>query len=186
MTIDFRPARLNMVESQVRTNDVTDYGIQDAMREVPRETFCGGKTHLAYADTEVEYAPGRFLLSPRDVSKLLQGVRPQPGETALAISAPYAAAVLRHIGLTVTEIEAGAEVSGSYDVIVCEGAVAETPKAWLDALATGGRLGVIERSGVVGKARIYVRSEDDVGARTIFDCAAPYFPGFEPRQSFAF
>ncbi|MCA6302713.1 MAG: protein-L-isoaspartate O-methyltransferase, partial [Phenylobacterium sp.] len=29
-------ARLNMVESQVRTADVTDLRIQDAMRRIPR------------------------------------------------------------------------------------------------------------------------------------------------------
>src|SRR5947207_14686995 len=115
MTSDFRAARLNMVESQVRTNDVTDLGVQDAMRVVPREDYCGGKAHLAYADAEVEYAPGLFLLKPRDVSKLLQAIRPKPGERALAISAPYAAAVLREIGLAVTEAGEGAIPDGSFE-----------------------------------------------------------------------
>jgi protein-L-isoaspartate(D-aspartate) O-methyltransferase len=186
MTPDFRAARLNMVESQVRTNDVTDHGVQDAMRVVPREDYCGGKTHLAYADVEVEYAPGLFLLKPRDVSKLLQGVRPRSGERALAINAPYAAALLRQIGLTVTEAGADAVLSGPFDVIIAEGAVSETPAAWTGALAIGGRLGVIEREGPVGQAKLYLRSEDDVGARSLFDSAPPFLPGHEPRKSFAF
>ena len=68
---DLAAARLNMVESQVRTQDVTDVRIQDAMRAIARETFVpSGKAYLAYADLEVEYAPGRWLLKPRDVSKL--------------------------------------------------------------------------------------------------------------------
>src|SRR5207253_2599355 len=84
-------------------NDVTDIRIQDAMRDLPRESFApAGKAYLAYADAEVEYAPGRVLLTPRDVSKLLQALRPMPGERALAIAAPYAAAVLERLGLTVT------------------------------------------------------------------------------------
>ena len=36
---DFAAARLNMVESQVRTADVTDVRIHDAMRALPREDF---------------------------------------------------------------------------------------------------------------------------------------------------
>ena len=68
---DFAAARLNMVESQVRTHDVTDVRLHDAMRDLPRERFAPeGKAYLAYADVEVEYAPGRFLLKPRDVAKL--------------------------------------------------------------------------------------------------------------------
>ena len=46
---DFTAARLNMVESQVRTADVTDVRIHDAMRVIPRETFVpAGKAYLAY------------------------------------------------------------------------------------------------------------------------------------------
>jgi protein-L-isoaspartate(D-aspartate) O-methyltransferase len=185
MNPDYRAARLNMVESQVRTADVTDLAIQDAMRVVAREDFCGPRAHLAYADADVEYAPGRFLLKPRDVAKLLQGIRPREGERALAIAAPYAAEVLRQMGLTVESAEAP-PADAAFDVIICEMAVAEAPSAWLDALAVGGRLGVIERQGPVGKARLYLRSQDDVGGRTLFDATAPYLFGHEPRKSFAF
>jgi len=56
-------ARLNMVESQVRTADVTDLRIQDAMRRIPREAFLpAARAYQAYADVEPEYAPGRRLL----------------------------------------------------------------------------------------------------------------------------
>ena len=48
MTKDYGSARENMVENQVRTNDVTDLDVQDAMRSVPRERFCAaGKDYLA-------------------------------------------------------------------------------------------------------------------------------------------
>ena len=105
---DFTSARLNMVESQVRTADVTDLRIQDAMRALPRERFMPeARAFQAYADLEVEYAPGRWLLKPRDVAKLVQALRPLAGERALAISAPYAAAVLQALGAIVTHAEAG-------------------------------------------------------------------------------
>src|SRR4051812_5625957 len=170
---DLSAARLNMVESQVRPSDVTDVRLHDAMRVLAREDFVPpGKAYLAYADTEVEYAPGRWLLKPRDVAKLLQALRPQAGERALAIAAPYAAGVLETLGLSVQQVQgdrpeppAGAE----FDIIVCEGAVAETPRAWLAALAEGGRLGAVERDGPVGKAMVYVRADDGVGRRSVFD-----------------
>ncbi|RYF96738.1 MAG: protein-L-isoaspartate O-methyltransferase, partial [Caulobacteraceae bacterium] len=47
MPLDYHAVRQNMVESQVRVNDVTDVAIQTAMRKAPRERFCGGAVHLA-------------------------------------------------------------------------------------------------------------------------------------------
>jgi protein-L-isoaspartate(D-aspartate) O-methyltransferase len=186
---DFTAARLNMVESQVRPADVTDVRLHDAMRQIARESFLPpGKAYLAYADIEVEYAPGRSLLKPRDVAKLLQSVRPMPGERALAIAAPYAAAVLERLGLTVTRLEEG-DLSnlpgGPYDLIICEGAVGRAPAAWIDALALRGRLAVVERDGPVGKACLYLRAEDGVGRREVFDATPPILAGFAAQHGFA-
>jgi len=191
---DYAAARLNMVESQVRPADVTDVRLHDAMRALPREAFVpAGKAYLAYADIEVEYAPGRCLLKPRDVAKLLQAVRPMPGERALAIAAPYAAAVLERLGLAVTRLDAGdlsqppqAPAGGGYDVIVCEGAVGRAPAAWTAALALRGRLGVVERDGPVGKACLYVKAEDGLGRREVFDATPPVLAGFAAEHGFAF
>jgi protein-L-isoaspartate(D-aspartate) O-methyltransferase len=190
MAADLAAARINMVESQVRTSDVTDVRIQDAMRAIPREQFLPPhKAFQAYADLSPEYAPGRFLLSPRDVSKLLHALRPEPGERALAIAAPYAGAVLEHMGLSVDRLDDGdlaAPMGRDYDLIVCEGAVAEPPAAWLEALAVGGRLGVVERKGRLARAVVYLRGEDGAGPRPVFDAAAAFLPGFEPKLGFAF
>jgi protein-L-isoaspartate(D-aspartate) O-methyltransferase len=190
MAADLAAARINMVESQVRTSDVTDVRIQDAMRAIAREQFLPPeKAFQAYADVAPEYAPGRHLLSPRDVSKLLQALRPEPGERALAIAAPYAAAVLEHIGLPVDRTDEGdlaAPIGREYDLIVCEGAVAEPPAAWLEALAPGGRLGVVEREGRLARAVVYLRTEEGVGSRPVFDAGAVFLPGFAPKPRFAF
>lgn len=213
MTHEYGSARVNMVENQVRTNDVTDLAVQDAMRVVERERFCPpGREFMAYAEVAFEYAPGWYLMEPRDVSKLLQAVRPRPGERALAICAPYAAALLAEIGLDVTllvppgEPEAASRralaglavkivagdlnapaVDGPYAVMVCEGSVDEAPRAWQDLIDVGGRLGVVERMGPVGKARLYVRGDDGlVARREVFDATPPVLPGFEAAPSFAF
>ena len=212
MTLDFHAARENMVENQVRTNDVTDHPVQDAMRVVARERLCPpGKLHLAYAEAVVEYAPGLFLMQPRDISKLLQAVRPRPGERALAVAAPYAAAVMAEIGLEVTlRLPEGAASEaltaafdgkvkletadlaafsddGPFDVIICEGAVAEAPKLWLDMLGENGRLGVVERTGIVGRAALYVRGPDNIVAgRPLFDAAPPLLAEFKRAPTFVF
>ncbi len=190
MTVDFAAARDNMLESQVRTADVTDHALQDAIRATPRETLVApGKAHAAYADTEVEYAPGCYLLRPRDIAKLLQALAPKPGESALAIGAPYAAAVLEAMGLRVLRQDGEALSSspeGRFDLIVSEGAVTEVPASWLAALNTGGRLGVVVRGGPIGRATVYINAEDGVGGRPMFDSGAPWLPGFEPKAAFAF
>jgi protein-L-isoaspartate(D-aspartate) O-methyltransferase len=190
MSSDFAAARLNMVESQIRTADVTDLPLQDALRVVPREACVpAGKAYLAYADADVEYAPGRWLLRPREVGKLLQHLRPREGDKALAIAAPYAAAVLEQMGLSVTRLEGDdlTAVSGSgYDVIICEGAVPKAPVSWTQALAVGGRLAVVERDGPVGRAVVYVHAEDGVGRRAVFDATPPMLAGFAVEQGFAF
>jgi protein-L-isoaspartate(D-aspartate) O-methyltransferase len=185
---DFAAARLNMVESQVRTQDVTDVRIHDAMRAIPRERFAPeARAHLAYTDIEVEYAPGRWLLKPRDVAKVLQALRPMPGERALAISAPYAAAVIEELGANVTRVEAGEAIpDGEFDLIVCEGAVSKAPESWTAALAMNGRLAVVERDGPVGKALLYVKADDGVGRRDLFDAFPPVLAGFEAQHGFAF
>ena len=207
--MDYTSARLNMVESQVRTVDVTDAQIQEAMRNIRRERFVlHSRTALAYADRTVEYAPGRWLMMPRDVAKLLQALHPRSGERALAIAAPYAAAVMARMGLKVTALEApesdahareplrgeGVEViagdvarpEGAWDIIVTEGAVAEPPQAWLGALNPQGRLGAVIRRGPTGKATVFQRAGEALGGREVFDAVPPWLPGFEPQPAFVF
>lgn len=212
MVQDYAAARENMVENQVRTNDVTNLAIQDAMRLVERERFCPpGKEHLAYAEAQIEYAPGWFLMCPRDVAKLLEAVDPKPGDKALAIAAPYAASVMVKMGVEVvarmpaetagpmgaalqpycTAVELGSPASmsewGPFDVIVLEGAVPRALDIWIAALAVGGRLGVIERSGPVGKARIYIKAQDGtIARREVFDATPALIKGFQPAPAFAF
>jgi protein-L-isoaspartate(D-aspartate) O-methyltransferase len=190
MASDFTLARLNMVESQIRTADVTDLPLQDVLRDAPRESVTpADKAHLAYADAEVEYAPGRWLLRPRDIGKLLQALKPREGEKALAIAAPYAALVLERMGLIVDRID-GEDLktvaNGGYDLIICEGAVDRAPRSWIAALAPNGRLGVVERTGPVGRAVVYLGGEGDAGRRTVFDSTPPLLAGFEPQPGFAF
>jgi protein-L-isoaspartate(D-aspartate) O-methyltransferase len=189
MSQDFAAARLNMVESQMRVSDVTDLPLQDALRVVARETLApADRAFIAYADADVEYAPGRYLLRPREVAKLMQALRPRAGERVLAIAAPYAAAVMTQMGLTVERLDSEdlTPAGGQFDIVICEGAVALCPTSWTAVLAPGGRLGVIERQGPVGRAMLYRRNDDGVGRTSLFDATPPVLAGFEAKASFAF
>ncbi len=205
-------ARENMVDSQVRTSDVTDAALQAAMRRIPRERFCAaGSAELAYAETPVEIAPGRQLLEPRELAKLLQELAPRAGERALVICEPYAAAVLADAGLEVTAVDtpevvarvrdalhdegvetvvasqpATPDVESEFDLILGGGAVADVPASWVDRLAEGGRLGVVVRTGVLGRATLFVRGGGATTGRAVFEAAPPYLPGLEPKPAFAF
>ncbi len=98
--MDYAHVRDLMVETQVRPNDVTDPRVLRAMRTLPRERFMpAGKRALAYADLEPEAAPGRTLMRPRDIAKLIQALVPQSHERALEIAAAtgYGSAVLGSI-----------------------------------------------------------------------------------------
>lgn len=112
--MDFARARDIMVESQVRTADVTDTRIIRAMRTLPRERFVQAqKRSLAYADLELEVAPGRWLMRPRDLAKLIQALAPQPNERALEIAGAtgYGAAVLAHCCTQVISLDPDADLS---------------------------------------------------------------------------
>jgi protein-L-isoaspartate(D-aspartate) O-methyltransferase len=208
--MDFAAARKVMVDSQVRVNDVTDRGLQAALLAVARERFLPQeRAWSAYAEIEPEIAGDRRLMLARDLSKLLMALDARREESALAIAGPYAAAVLAEMGLDVTAQESDAAVfevvgealaqagvttvvaplnapSGDgYDVIICEGAVPARPEAWLKALNVGGRLAVVERTGPVGKAVLYVRGEQGISRRELFNAAPPVLAELSPDPIFA-
>lgn len=211
--MDFDAARKVMVDSQVRVNDVTNRDLQAAMLAVPRERFLPeARAYAAYAEVEPEIAGGRKLMMARDLSKLLMALDPRSGERALTIAGPYAAAVLARLGLTVTAQDAaavfevcdavlaaegvttvvapvGSPVSAStgegWDLIVSEAATPARPDAWLAALRPGGRMAVVERSGPVGKAVLYVKGRDGVSRRELFDATPPVLAELAPEPTFA-
>jgi protein-L-isoaspartate(D-aspartate) O-methyltransferase len=110
---DYAAQRMNMVESQVRVNDVTDARVQDAMRSVPRELFVPGvRRATAYADAPMEVAPGRFLLEPRSIAKMLQIAEIEPTDNVLdvACATGYSTAVLARLAEKVTGLEQDADL----------------------------------------------------------------------------
>ncbi|MEQ1882965.1 MAG: protein-L-isoaspartate O-methyltransferase, partial [Burkholderiales bacterium] len=66
-------ARLNMVESQVRTWEVLDQVVLDLLNEIKREEFVPQRHRaLAYADLEIPLGHGEVMLTPKLEARMLQ------------------------------------------------------------------------------------------------------------------
>ncbi|MXQ11110.1 protein-L-isoaspartate O-methyltransferase family protein [Microvirga makkahensis] len=109
--VDFSQARRMMVDSQLRTFDVNDIPLLDAMGSVAREKFVlPGREELAYIDQDILVGDGparRFMLSPMNLGRMIQALGVERGEKALDVAAGrgYASAVLHELGAQVTALE---------------------------------------------------------------------------------
>ncbi len=106
--VDFAAARWNMVESQLRTNKVTDLRVLDAFETVPRELFVPEPLRgIAYVDEDVALGGGRFVMEPRVLARLLQAAEPGPEDMALDLGcgSGYATAILSRLVATVVALE---------------------------------------------------------------------------------
>jgi len=104
----FADARQNMVDSQLRPNRVTDAAILAAMGELPRERFVPkARQGIAYIDEDIEVAPGRFLMEPMVVARLLQALEFTRDTTVLNIGCAtgYDAALLGRLAGSVVAAE---------------------------------------------------------------------------------
>ena len=92
--------RKNMVESQVRPSDVTDRRITAAMTTIPREAFLPERlAKFAYSDETLTIGPGRVMLPPATLAKLVQLAEIDVGDKALVVGGccGYAAAVVAQL-----------------------------------------------------------------------------------------
>jgi protein-L-isoaspartate(D-aspartate) O-methyltransferase len=107
----FSTARLKMVDGQVRTNDVTDRRVLDAMLTVPREAFVPAvRQALAYLDLDLDVSEGgakRFLIKPALTGKLLQAAEIGEDDNVLVVGCAtgYLAALAAKLARQVTATE---------------------------------------------------------------------------------
>lgn len=109
--VDFTQARRMMVDSQLRTFDVNDIPLLDAMDSVPRERFVlPGREELAYIDQDIPVSLGverRYMLSPMIMARMIQSLGIEAGERVLDVACGrgYSSAVLAELGAQVTALE---------------------------------------------------------------------------------
>ena len=105
---DFATRRVMMVDTQVRPSDVTKFPIIEAMLAVPREVFVpSARREAAYVGENLDIAPGRVVLEPRTLAKLLDALDVQPGELVLDLGCGlgYSAAVIARLADAVVALE---------------------------------------------------------------------------------
>jgi len=112
--MDYAVARRNMVEGQLRTNEITDPALVAAVLETPRERFVPpGWESLAYADRPVPLGAlaqrdkQRTMVEPLALARLLQAADVHSTDSVLhvACNTGYGTALLVRLGAKVTAIE---------------------------------------------------------------------------------
>jgi len=111
--MDFAIARHNMVESQIRTNKVTDPALVVALESVPREAFAPQAMRaIAYVDEDLPIGNGRYLMEPLVLARLLQAAEIGPGDAVLDIGCAtgYSTALIAKTAASVVAIEADGDM----------------------------------------------------------------------------
>ncbi|MCC2111494.1 MAG: protein-L-isoaspartate O-methyltransferase [Hyphomicrobiales bacterium] len=117
---DMSSARMAMINSQLRTNNVTDKDVLSAMATVPREQFVAAKWRpLAYLDRDIEIAPAesdglaRYLIKPMVFARLAQAAEIGTDDIVLDVGcgSGYSAAVLARVAGAVVALEENARLA---------------------------------------------------------------------------
>ncbi|MTI46033.1 protein-L-isoaspartate(D-aspartate) O-methyltransferase [Roseibium hamelinense] len=123
---DYTQSRIKMVNTQLRTNDVTDHRILDAMEIVPREKFVpASKRVVAYIDEDLPIGPegsGRVLMKPHVQGKLIQMAAVAADDVVLVVGAGtgYSAAVLSKLAASIVAVEEDTGLAQSAGEVLVE------------------------------------------------------------------
>jgi protein-L-isoaspartate(D-aspartate) O-methyltransferase len=114
--IDYTAARTKMVDNQIRTTDVTSHEVLSAFLTVAREAFVSAELKpLAYIDNDIQIAPGRYLMEPSPLAKLVQLAAVEPDDVVLEVGCGtgYTSAILSLLGSSVVALESDAALAAT-------------------------------------------------------------------------
>ncbi|HEY3850261.1 MAG TPA: protein-L-isoaspartate O-methyltransferase [Steroidobacteraceae bacterium] len=112
--MDTLAARQQMVDQQIRTWEVLDPRVLDALSAVPREAFTPAKYRdLAFADAPLPIGCGQCLLAPKIQGRILQALGVNPGDRSLEIGtgSGYLSAALSLLGGSTHSIDIHPELT---------------------------------------------------------------------------
>lgn len=147
-----------MVDTQLRTNKVTDDRVLSAMGDISRENFVpSDRTDMSYVDEDLQTFPGRYLIEPMVLARLVQAAEIGPADDVLDIACGtgYSSAVLGRLARSVVAVEAeGGSAkaaaanlleAGIDNVVIEEGPVAKgwPQQAPYDVILIGGAVQTI-------------------------------------------
>ncbi|MEM8795784.1 MAG: protein-L-isoaspartate O-methyltransferase [Pseudomonadota bacterium] len=110
---DFSKARVQMVDNQIRPNDITDLGLIETFLNVPRELFVPqGKKAIAYSDADIALSAtdsdkDRYLFQPVTYAKLLDAAKIGHNDVVLCIGSGsgYGVALMASLADSVVGID---------------------------------------------------------------------------------
>lgn len=210
--LDFAALRAAMVDSQLRTSDVTEPAVVAAMAHVAREQFVpADRRASAYIDRAIPLGQGRSLNPPLATGRLIVLADVRAGDKVLLIGAAggYAAAVLAAMGAEVVAVEEteglggeaglpdgvtlvrgalkdGAPQYAPYDVLLVDGAIEQLPATLTDQLAEGGRIACGINDNGVCRVEAGRKIAGFIGLSSRFDMEMATLPGFAPAPTFQF
>ena len=114
--MNLEQARINMVESQIRTWEVLDQTVLDLLLTVKREEFVSDKYRdLAFADLEIPLGHGEVMLAPKMEARMIQELDIRKTDKILEIGtgSGYVTALLAKLGGQVISVERIQEFSQS-------------------------------------------------------------------------
>jgi protein-L-isoaspartate(D-aspartate) O-methyltransferase len=106
--MNLEQARLNMVESQIRTWEVLDQTVLDLLLTVKREEFVPPKyREFAFADTEIPLGYGEVMLAPKLEARMVQELEVRKTDKILEVGtgSGYVTALLAKLGGQVVSVE---------------------------------------------------------------------------------
>lgn len=121
--MDFAAARHFMIEGQIRTNRVTDSLLIDAMEVLPREAFLADALKVrAYIDEDIEVAPGRIMMEPMVLARLLQEAEIDDTDLGLVIGSAtgYEAACMARLASAVVALESNVDLADQASTTLLE------------------------------------------------------------------
>lgn len=107
-------ARQQMISGQIRPNRVTDQRVIDAFAAVPREEFLPRALKpVAYLDEDMQIKPGRFLMEPMVMARLVQAAEIRASDLVLDVgcTSGYSSAILAKLAATVVALEEDGELA---------------------------------------------------------------------------
>ena len=111
---DYAARRRMMVDTQVRPSDVTKLPLIQAMLHVPRERFVPDAwVEAAYVGEHVPLSPGRMVLDPRTLAKMVDALSLGPTDLVLDVAPGlgYSSAVIAQLAEAVIALEPDAELA---------------------------------------------------------------------------
>jgi protein-L-isoaspartate(D-aspartate) O-methyltransferase len=112
--MDTLAARQQMVDQQIRTWEVLDPRVLDALSAVPREAFAPAKyRELAFADSPLPIGCGQSMLAPKFQGRILQALKIGPKDHTLEIGtgSGYLSAAMSLLGGSVRSIDIHPELT---------------------------------------------------------------------------